>query len=555
MHKTTPFFVLQTRNLLVLWFVFFFGFSSAQDLFSAPQNPRAELNSNRLWWDVQHYALEIEVLVDQRKIVGKNTISYAVLPGVENTGIMQIDLQTPMEITKITDGEGNSLKFTQEPDSYLVEVKNVSKDSKLVVYFQGIPKVAPKAPWEGGFTWARDRTGATFVSTSCQGEGSSLWWPGKDHPTDEPQNGMTLKITTPSNLVGVSNGQLIQREEGEKKSSYTWQVKSPINLYNISLNAGRYQNWKQKYNGLNGELDLSYYVIAEDLDKSVTHFSDVKKTLDAFEYWFGPYPFYQDGFKLIQTPFLGMEHQSGIAYGNHFLKGYLGGDISGTGLGMLFDYIIVHETAHEWWGNSVSVKDVADLWVHEAFACYSEALFVSYHLDAKSGEDYILGLRENIRNDAPIIGKYGLGIEGSSDMYSKGANLLHMISKYHTQESWRQTLMGIQKEFYQQTVTGKQIEDYLKQKTPKADLSLIFDQYLRSEKIPILDIQKTKSGIKYQLKNCNESLVMPISLIFEKGMTPVWITASTQTAELSLDKTKLKSLKVDPGFYLNVKIR
>jgi aminopeptidase N len=304
-------------------------------------------------------------------------------------------------------------------------------------------------------------------------------------------------------------------------------------------------------NGEKGKLDCSYWVLDYNLVKAKKQFGrDVKPMLKAFEYWFGPYPFYEDGFKLVESSHLGMEHQSATAYGNHFMDGYLGRDLSGTGWGMKWDYIIVHESGHEWFGNNITTKDIADMWVHEGFTMYSEVLFVEYYYGKKAADEYVQGIRRNIGNYQAIIGHYGVNQEGSGDMYNKGANLLHTIRQVIDDDTvFRKILRGLNKEFYHQTVDSKDVEAYFSKQSGK-DLSKIFDQYLRTTKIPQLEYKITGNKLSYRWTNCVPGFEMPVRL---EGSGD-WLHPITAWKETTItaDK-KLNGVVADKNFYVRVK--
>jgi aminopeptidase N len=290
-------------------------------------------------------------------------------------------------------------------------------------------------------------------------------------------------------------------------------------------------------------------VLDYNLDKSKKQFAQVPQMLKAFEYWFGPYPFYEDGYKLVDAPYLGMEHQSGVAYGNGYTNGYLGKKYpSSSDWALKFDYIIVHESGHEWFANNITTKDIADMWVHEGFTNYSEDLFIEYYYGKPAATDYILGLRNHIQNDKPIIGIYGVNKEGSGDIYAKGANMIHTIRQIiNDDEKFRNILRGLNKDFYHQVVTTKQIEDYISQKSGK-DFSKVFDQYLRTDQIPVLELKADKDKLEYRWSNCIDAFDMPVKL-----SNGTWLQPTTQWTKLKVDNTDFKNVDVDKNFYIKVR--
>ncbi|MDZ4698516.1 MAG: M1 family metallopeptidase [Rhodothermales bacterium] len=457
--------------------------ASAQ--FTRQDTLRGSITPERAWWDLTYYHLDVAVDPASQTLAGLNTVHYRVLaPGQR----LQIDLQPPMRIEAVEQA-GTPLAFERDGNVYYIDLTNpqtVGADHNLSIRFAGAPKVAVRPPWDGGLSWKQDTNGKPFVASSNQGIGASIWWPNKDHMYDEPDS-MLISLTVPDFLVGVANGRLRQVDAPRNGTqTYHWFVDNPINNYGVNVNVGDYAHWTETYAGEKGDLSLDYYVLRENLDKAKAQFAQVPGMLDAFEHWFGPYPFYEDGFKLVEVPYLGMEHQSSVTYGNMYQNGYLGNDLSGTGWGLKFDFIIIHESGHEWFANNITYKDVADMWVHEGFTAYSENLYVDYHFGKEASADYVIGTRDRIQNDRPIIGPYGVNKSGSGDMYYKGANLLHTVRALVGDDArWRAILRGLNEAFYHQTVTTQQIEQYIIDQSG-IDLRPVFDQYLRDSRIPTL---------------------------------------------------------------------
>ena len=358
---------------------------------------------------------------------------------------------------------------------------------------------------------------------------------------------MAISVTTPKKLMTVANGRLRKVEENKDTNTYHWFVNNPINNYGVNVNLGDYVHFGEKYKGLNGDLDLDYYVLKDNLEKAKKQFKQTALMMDAFEHWFGPYPFYEDGFKLVEVPYLGMEHQSSVTYGNQFENGYLGRDLSGSGWGLKFDFIIIHEAGHEWFANNITYKDIADMWIHEGFTAYSENLYLDYHFGKEAAEDYVIGTRAKIRNDKPIIGRYNLNRRGSGDMYYKGANILHTLRQLiKDDEKWKGILRGLNKQFYHQTVTTNQIESYLSKKSG-IDLTAFFEQYLRTTKIPTLEYTIENGTLKYRYTNIVEGFSMPLKVTI-KGKEK-WISP---TSEWASEKISEKELEVNRNFYIEV---
>ena len=483
----------------------------SEQLFTRQDTLRGSITKERAWWDLKYYHLDVKVNPSDSTIVGSNTVRYQVL---EEYNRMQIDLQKPMEIYKIIQ-EGKELKFEREGNVFFIQLTAPQKKGttkELVVFFGGKPKVAVNPPWDGGITWKKDANGNPFIASSCQGLGASVWWPNKDHMYDEVEN-MLISVNVPGNLTEVSNGRLKsvkKLKDGTK--TYNWYVANPINNYGVNINIGDYVSFSEKYKGEKGDLDCSYYVLRDNLAKAKTQFKEVPRMLKALEHWFGPYPFYEDSYKLVEAPYLGMEHQSSVTYGNDYKNGYKGRDLSGTGWGLKFDFIIIHESGHEWFANNITYKDIADMWIHESFTNYSESLFVEYFYGKEAGFEYVRGVRKNIENDIPIIGKYDVNSEGSGDMYYKGANMLHTLRQIvNNDEKWRGILRGLNSTFYHQTVTTKQIEDYLSQSVG-IDLNTFFNQYLRSIEVPTLEYFFKGNSLTYRWTNCVTGFNMPVKV-------------------------------------------
>ncbi|WP_150451689.1 M1 family metallopeptidase [Arenibacter lacus] len=529
---------------LLLLSVFFNVFGQDPG-FTEQDTLRGSITPQRAWWDVDFYHLKLEVKPDEKFISGSNLVRYTVLNESQE---LQIDLQAPLKIEKV-EQDGKRLHVRSNGNAHFIQLKKRQHKgavNELTVYYSGHPKEAENAPWDGGFSWKKDANGKHFIGSSCQGLGASVWWPNKDHMYDEVDS-MAISVTVPKGLMNISNGQLKQVEEHEKTTTYHWYVKNPINNYGVNVNIGDYVHFGETYEGENGTLNLDYYVLAGNLEKAKKQFIQAPMTLRAFEHWFGPYPFYEDGYKLVQAPYLGMEHQSSVTYGNEFKNGYLGRDLSGTGWGLKFDFILVHESGHEWFANNITYKDIADMWIHESFTAYSESLYLDYHFGKKAGAEYVVGTRSGIANDIPIIGPYNVNKSGSGDMYYKGANMLHTLRQLlEDDEKWRTILRGLNRDFYHQTVTTAQIENYLSTHTG-IDLGKFFDQYLRTTKIPQLQYKVTAKDIQFRYTDIVDGFDMPIKITVDAQETWIFPTAEWKTK--SFDK-EVMTVAVDPNFFV-----
>jgi aminopeptidase N len=525
---------------------------SQQNLFTLDDTLRGSITPERAWWNLTFYALNVNVNPADKSIKGSNTIHYSVLKA---HNVMQIDLQPPLKILKIVQNNDDLFFEKKGSNAYFVSLKApqyLGKNYALTVYYEGHPKEALNAPWDGGFSWSKDSKSNPFVATSCQGLGASVWWPCKDHMYDEPDS-MSITVTVPKNLTDVSNGQLRKTtENADGTHTFEWFVKNPINNYGVNVNIANYSHFSEVFEGEKGKLDLNYYVLPENIEKAKRQFKQVPLMLKAFEHWFGPYPFYEDGYKLVEVPYLGMEHQSSVTYGNQYGNGYLGRDLSGTGWGLKWDFIIIHESGHEWFANNITYKDIADMWIHESFTNYSESLYIEYHFNKKAASEYVIGLRKIIRNQSPIIGQYNVNNEGSGDMYPKGANMLHTMRQIVDNDTkWREILRGLNKTFYHQTVTTADIENYLIKQSGK-DLKSIFDQYLRHTEIPVLTYKISKNKVEYRWTNCVEHFNMPVKISLGKDKFEFIYPTTKEWKTL---KIKSKSdFKIDDNFYINTKI-
>lgn len=526
--------------------------TAAGKTFSRADSLRGNLTPFRTCYDINYYHLDVKVNIDEKFISGSNLFVFT---AVNDFKRLQFDLFANLKIQKVL-YKGRELPYTREYNAVFVDFPNtIRKGSKdeFTVFYSGNPAIARRAPWDGGFVFSKDQSGKPWVAVACQGFGASSWWPTKDHQADEVDS-MGISISVPPGLMDVSNGRLRSTKKlDDGYTQYNWAVTYPINNYTVTVNIADYAHFADSYSGKNGQLSLDYYVLRENLEKAKPQFeADVKPMFDCFENWFGPYPFYRDGNKLVESPYLGMEHQTAVAYGNKYMKGYLGRDLSGTGLGLKWDYIIIHETAHEWWGNNITSKDVADMWIHEAFATYAEGIFVECKEGREAGAAYIKGLRRNIRNDIPVIGTYNVNKEGSGDMYFKGANLLHAVRTIINDDAkWQTILRGLNKDLGLKTTTTEEVIKYINGKSGK-DLTPVFDQYLRYKDIPVLELKKAGKSLSYRWDANAADFNMPVRMKLAKKQEWKFIRPAKEWKTVSL-KGK-DSLMVDTdNFYINIK--
>ncbi|WP_316771318.1 M1 family metallopeptidase [Pedobacter frigiditerrae] len=547
------------KIILSILFLFLFSYSaSAQLMVNKKEYTRADtlrgmLTPLRMCYDINYYHLDVKINMDDKSVSGSNEFKFT---ATQDFNKLQFDLFANLKIDKII-YKGTEVPYTREFGAvYVTFPKTIKKGSKdsFTVWYNGNPPIARNPPWDGGFIFKKDKSGNPFVSVACQGLGASVWWPNKDHQSDEVDS-MLISISVPKDLDEVSNGRLRSVvDKGDGYKQHNWFIGNPINNYTVSFYIGKYAHWTDTYNGEKGPLTLDFWSLKEDSAVARPHWdADVKPMLKSFEYWFGPYPWYKDGYKLVQAPHLGMEHQSAVAYGNQFKKGYLGGDMSGTGYGLKWDYITVHESGHEWFANNVTTKDIADMWVHEGFTTYSEALFTESTQGKPAGEAYLIGLRRGISNRTPIIGPYNVNKEGSGDMYPKGANMIHTIRQLvNDDEKFRSILRGINSTFYHKTTTSAEVEAYIA-KQSGLKLDKVFDQYLRYSKIPVLEYKINNGVLTYRWITDVTGFDMPVkvSLTTEENML---IKPTNEWKSSKIDKSvTMDNFKAEPNFYVRVK--
>ena len=502
----------------------------------------------RAWWDVAFYDLNVAIRPADSTIHGYNGITYRVLQPAQE---IQIDLMTPLEVDSMVQ-EGRTLAFRREGNAFfatLTAPQPLGESKTVTVYYRGRPKVAPRPPWDGGFTWTQDSLGRPWVVTTDQGLGASVWWPNKDTQADEPDS-QRIALTVPDPMINVSNGRLRSTTRNpDGTTTYEWFVVNPINNYAIAVAAGSYAHYSDVYQGERGPLAMNFWPLDYHLEAAQRQFPQARTMLRCFEHWFGPYPWYEDGYQLIETPHPGMEHQSAVAYGNWYQNGYRGRDASGTGLGLKWDFIIVHESAHEWFANNITAKDNADMWVHESFANYAENLYTECLFGKQAGADYVIGTRRGIRNDRPIIPPYEVNAQGSGDMYPKGGNLLHTIRQIvGDDEQWRGILRGLNQTFWHQTVMGKQIEEYISQRAG-LDLTKVFDQYLRTTRIPVFEYAIEDTTLYYRWADVVPGFDMPVGVLLSgSDFTRIRPTEAWQSATLRLPSPE--NFRVDPNYYV-----
>ncbi len=522
--------------------------ASAAAQFTRADTLRGSLTAPaRTWWDVTYYDLNVRISPADSTIAGYNAISYKVLrPATE----LQIDLKEPLRVDSMVQ-DGRTLPFRRDGNAFFVTLPAAPAAGAvktLTVHYQGKPVVAARPPWDGGFTWTQDSLGRPWVVTTDQGVGASIWWPNKDIQADEPDS-QRVALRVPDPLTHVGAGRLRgTTRHGDGTTTYEWFSSKPINNYAIAVAAGNYAHYSEAYDGEAGALTLDFWPLDYNLERARAQWVQVRPMLQCFEHWFGPYPWYEDGYKLIEVPNTGMEHQTAVTYGNWFANGYRGRDGSGTGHGLKWDFIIIHESAHEWWGNSISTMDLADMWVHESFANYAEGIYTECLFGKEAGAEYVRGTRRGIRNDRPVIPAYGVNAQGSGDMYPKGGNMLHTIRQLVNDDArWRGILRGLQATFRHQTVMGSQIEAYIAEQAGM-DLSKVFDQYLRAAQIPVFEYALSGTELRYRWTGVVDGFAMPLRVTTAPEVTQL----ITPAAAWQTMQVEAAAFAVDPDFYVTV---
>ncbi|HEY8916625.1 MAG TPA: M1 family metallopeptidase, partial [Chitinophaga sp.] len=504
----------------------------------------------RAWWDVVYYDLSIHPDLVNKTIYGKNIISYKVVK-TNKKELMQIDLQDPLHIDSVMLDQ-EKLSFQQDGSAWFIKVPLQKENTthNIAIYYSGKPVESVKPPWDGGVVWAKDSLGRPWISVACQLTGASIWYPCKVHQSDEPDKGASITIITPDSLPAIGNGRLQRKTNNQDgTSSYTWAVVNPINNYGISFYIGKYVKVAEVYNGEKGPLDMEYWVLDYNQQKVKDYLkAEVNKTMKSFEHWFGPYPFYEDGFKMVEAPYIGMEHQGAIAYGNGFRLGRINfKNLNPWDRKM--DRLVVHEMAHEWFGNNITTKDFTDRWVHEGFAGFAEELYIEYQYGKQAAEEFFIArTNKRIDNEKPVIQRYGIFEDAGGDMYLKGWVVVHMIrAMVNDDTKFRRILRGLNSHFYHKTVTSKQVEDYISKAIQK-DLTVFFDQYLRRSALPVLEYKLQNGVLAYRFSDCIKGFSMPLKTNLSNHQ---WLTPTTEWKSIRM--VNEKELIIDKGFYLDLK--
>ena len=480
--------------------------------------------------DLLFYHLDIRVDPEQKHIRGKNTIRFRMLK--DDTRI-QLDLDAALTIDKILLGV-SPLRFQREFGAVFVEFPETLRTGRVYTiefYYSGKPVEKGRF---GGIAFRKDPSGHPWINTACEEEGASIWWPNKDQWRDEVES-MRISVSIPHNLVDVSNGKFLAKTDlGDGYTRWDWLVQYPINNYDVSLNIGNYVHFGDRL----GDLPLDFYSLPEDLVKAKKQFAQVRGMLEAYQHYFGEYPFKKDGYKLIEAPYSGMEHQSAVTYGNHFANGYLERDWTGVGISPRFDFIIIHESGHEWFGNSVSAADKSDMWIHEGWTTYLECLFVEYTYGYDDAIRYVNGYKAKVQNRQPIIAERGVNRSPPQDQYFKGALFLNTLrSIVNDDKRWWALLRDFYQHFKYQNIMTEDIVEYFNRKLGR-NLTPVFYQYLRHTAIPLLELKfdGLNSSVSYRWKVDEPSFSMPLRVGTSDHWQVIQPTTEWQTMKTALKK-------------------
>ena len=523
------------NKFLKLFFFLFCANLNAQN-FTRKDSLQGGFSFERMCFDVQHYDLDVKVNPEEKFISGSNTISFKMR---QESSKIQLDLFENMKVDSIL-FENKKLDFKREFGavfiSFTTPLKVTDNLLKLQFYYSGHPIIAKNAPWDGGFVFSKDSNNKPWICVAVQGTGASLWYPVKDSQSDEPDLGASIKVAVPNGLMNVSNGRFtgnLDLKNGYRR--WDWEVKNPINSYNITLNIGDYVRISENHN----QLDLDYYVLRGNEEKAKKQFAEVKPMMDCFESKFGTYPFTEDGYKLVESNYLGMEHQSAVAYGNKYKKGYLGRDSSGTGIGLKFDFIIIHESAHEWFGNSITSRDIADMWIHEAFTTYAESVYIECQFGKQKAIEYINGQKKLVQNSKPITGNYAVNNKGSGDMYYKGTLILITLrNAVDDDEKWWRILKKFTETNRHKIIETNDVITFFSKETGW-DLKPFFEQYLKYTSLPVLETKRVGNKLSYRWKTDVDGFNLPFHFIANLKNVKIYPT------------NKWNSIKVKPNYHLD----
>jgi aminopeptidase N len=494
--------------------------------------------------DLLFYHLDIRVDPDKKFISGKNTIRFRMLK--DDTRI-QLDLHPSLTVDKILLG-ATPLKYEREFGAVFIDFPTTLQKGRVYsidFFYSGTPVESARF---GGFAFRKDPSGHPWINTACEDIGASVWWPNKDQWRDEVEN-MQISVSIPNDLIDVSNGKFVGKTDlGDGYTRWDWFVHYPINNYDVSVNIGNYQHFSDRLRAL----PLDFYALPEDVDKAKKQFAQAKGMLEAYQHYFGEYPFKKDGYKLIEVPYSGMEHQSAVTYGNHFENGYLGSDWTGVGISLKFDFIIIHESGHEWFGNSITAADRSDMWIHEGWTTYLESLYVEYMFGHDDAIRYVNGYKSKVMNRMPIIAERGVNATPPEDMYFKGALFLNTLrSVVDDDRRWWKLLHDFYQHFKYKNIMTEDVVEFFNEKTGK-DLTPIFNQYLRHTAIPTLELKfdETAGTVSYRWQADEAGFAMPVRVGRKDNWQMIQPTADWKTMPTSLKREEFEV--ATDLYYVNV---
>jgi aminopeptidase N len=507
--------------------------------------------------DLLFYHLSLRVDPEAKTIAGSNVVRFKMLTAGQK---IQLELTPELTLDAIT-FEGKPLTYTREERSLFIALPRIlrtGETAEITVAYHGRPVTQGRF---GCFSFDKDKEGKPWITTACEGEGASVWWPNKDQWRDEPQDGMELDIAVPNGLMDVSNGRFVASKDlGDGYTEWQWRVHYPINNYDVALNIGEYQHWDDTHTNKETaeKTPLDFYALPEDLDKAKAQFAQASTMLDAYEHYFGEYPFDKDGYKLIEVPYAGMEHQTAVAYGNHFANGYYGRDWTRVGISPKFDFIVIHESGHEWFGNAITAADKSDMWIHEGWTTYMESLYVEYRWGKADAIKYINGRKPLVDNKEPIITQRGTNTEPPRDQYDKAALMLNTLrSVIDDDAKWFADIHDFYETFKYKNIMTEDVIAWWSARTGM-DLKPFFDTYLRHAAIPALELRLepakdagAKPVVQYRWKDDEAAFAMPIQL----GDPQHWTKVTPVTTEWkSMPWTEsLEDFKVATDlYYVNV---
>ncbi|PYS68950.1 MAG: peptidase M1 [Acidobacteria bacterium] len=503
---------------------------------------RGEYGRFRANNDLLYYHLDVRVDPDKKFLSGSTAMRFKMLA---DDNRIQLDLHEALKVervvfdpTNLFDPNGKhtvnnpTLKFERDSGALFIDFPETLKKGRIYtvyVFYSGNPLETGRF---GGIAFKKDPQGRPWVNTACEGEGASIWWPNKDQWRDEVES-MQISVSIPNDLVDVSNGRFIGKKDlGDGYTQWNWLVQYPINNYNVSLNIGKYEHFADRL----GDVTLDFYCLPENLDKAKKQFSQAKGMMQAFQHYFGEYPFKKDGYKLIEAPYSGMEHQSAVTYGNHFANGYLEKDWTGVGISPKFDFIIIHESGHEWFGNAVSAADTSDMWIHEGWTTYLECLYVEYTFGKEDGLKYTNGYKPKVQNRRPIVQQRGVNATPPQDMYFKGALFLNTLrSVVDDDKRWFALIRDFYQTYKYQNIMTEDVVQFFNRKTGK-NLTPVFDQYLRNTALPVLELKFADGAVSYRWKTDVVNFTMPVRVGAKGNWQIIKPTNEWQTMKTTLGK-------------------